>query len=351
MIYNLHLLRAVAAAMVVVHHARDGLTPAFPDAGQVVVGAAGVDLFFVLSGVVITLAERERVGAPGAFALRRAIRVVPMYWLALAVVGLMLVAGFSPVGVQATDATITNMLRSMFFVPFERAHGAVMPLLGLGWTLNYEAFFYAIFASLMFVHPNQRPATLIAVMVTLVGLGTVLHPPGVAWAFYTNPILLEFAAGVGLAHLWTRFRHPSQADVILGAGLLGVGVALLLWNANFEAFEQLMPARVLVFGVPATFCVAGAMLLERGGCFARGPLVMLLGAASFMLYLFHVIVLQCLDVVCRAIGIPLNTAEAVIGMAVAGFLLSHLVAILIHLRIEIPLTALLRGAKPKRYPA
>lgn len=346
MIHNLHLLRAVAAAMVVVHHLRDGLMRVFPEAGQVVVGAAGVDLFFVLSGVVISLAERERVGAPGAFALRRAGRVMPMYWLALACVGLMLVAGMSPVGVQATDATITNMLRSMFFVPFERAHGAIMPLLGVGWTLNYEAFFYAIFASLMYVNPNKRPAALMAVMVTLVGLGAVLQPPGVAWAFYTNPILLEFAAGVGLAHLWVRYGQRTQVDTLLGTGLLGAGIILLLLNARYEGFEQLMEARVVIFGVPAMMCVAGAMLLERGGLVARGPVIELLGAASFALYLVHVIVLQCLDVLCRSIGLQLNTAQAVIAIAVTGFGVSHLVAIILHLRVEKPLTALLRGAKP-----
>ena len=351
MIYNLHLLRAIAASMVVLHHARDELVHAFPGTSHVVMGAAGVDIFFVLSGVVVTLAERERGWGPSAFAMRRAMRVVPMYWLSLMVVGLLLVAGLSPVGVQSADATITNMLRSMFFVPFERVHGSVMPLLGVGWTLNYEAFFYAIVASLAWLASSIRALALIATMLVLVGLGSILNVGGVAWSFYTNPILLEFAAGVALAHLWSRHQGRGRYDAWIGAVLIAAGIALLLWNARYDGFEKLMMNRIIIFGIPAVLCVAGAMMLERAGRVVNTPFVMLMGAASYALYLFHAIVFQCLAVLGRAIGLAGDTATVVILITLIGIVLSHVVGVILHLYVEKPLTGFLSGSKTRARPA
>lgn len=344
MIYNLQFLRALAAAMVVAHHLREGLAQALPQAETFVIGAAGVDIFFVLSGVVITIAMQQHNRTPAAFFMRRAIRVVPMYWIALTTVGLMLVAGLSPLGVQAADATFANMLRSMFFIPFERAHGAVMPLLGVGWTLNYEMFFYAIFAGIMVLAPEKRQLATIAVMISLALIGAVLKPSWIVVSFYTNPILLEFAAGVALAQLWGR--SSGKGDRVIGGALLIAGISLLVLQATYEGFNHVSPYRALAFGVPAVLCVAGAMLLERGGLCLRAPFVILLGAASYALYLFHAIVLQCVDVLSRAAGLDDSSIPVALAIAGLGFVLSQVVAVVVHLRIEKPLTTLLSSAAP-----
>lgn len=350
LIYNLQLLRAVAAAMVVAHHARDGITPAFPEAANVIIGAAGVDVFFVLSGVVITLAERQSSSSPGAFMMRRAVRVIPMYWLALATIGLLLMAGLSPIGVVASDATVSNMLRSMFLVPFERAHGAVMPLLGVGWTLNYEAFFYAIFAAMMFLPASKRLPGVLGALCLCAAIGLISRPSNVAIGYYTNPILLEFAAGVALAHLWSARKVQRRSDAALGVGMIIAAVGLLIWHASYDGFDKLMMSRVVVFGLPAVLCVWGAMLLERGGFAVRNPALVLLGAASYVLYLFHAIILQCIDVLARTLNLPMQTAPVAIAVAVFGFVLVHLIAIWLHLYVEKPLTAALRGTKALTRP-
>ena len=65
--------------MVVAHHLREGLANALPQASSFVVGAAGVDIFFVLSGVVITLAMQQHTRSPGAFFMRRTFKGAPLY--------------------------------------------------------------------------------------------------------------------------------------------------------------------------------------------------------------------------------------------------------------------------------
>jgi exopolysaccharide production protein ExoZ len=204
-------------------------------------------------------------------------------------------------------------------------------------------FFYAVFACVMGVTRNRRALVLGAVMVLFVLSGPAVQPGGVVGAFYTNPILLEFAAGVGLAHLWALQPDRNRSDIALGAVVLSAGIALLIWHARTAGFAQLMPERAVIFGIPAVFCVAGAMLLERGGFAVKSPLVMVLGGASYALYLFHGLVLQCLDGVIRFVGVPVGTAQSAVGTAILAFVLCHLIAIILHVRVERPLTALLRG--------
>ncbi len=82
-LHALQALRFVAAFAVMVHHSLTAFGPPLTD---VVVGAAGVDIFFVISGVVIGYADHD----DGAlrFAAKRVIRVIPLYWLATLVYGI-----------------------------------------------------------------------------------------------------------------------------------------------------------------------------------------------------------------------------------------------------------------------
>src|ERR1041385_4562638 len=75
MLYSIHFLRFIAATGVVVHHS-EVLAP-----WNIVLGSAGVDLFFVISGVVISLSTPPEMPIRD-FLIRRFIRIFPLYWLA-----------------------------------------------------------------------------------------------------------------------------------------------------------------------------------------------------------------------------------------------------------------------------
>src|SRR5262249_8559529 len=126
MIYNLHLLRAVAALAVVYFHVTSDAGLRLP----VNIGAHGVDVFFVISGFIISY-----IGArsPHNFLLRRVIRIVPFYWAATLVV--FVLALLFPHLMRTTQADFNQLLCSLLFIPYETADGGMLPTLILGWSL------------------------------------------------------------------------------------------------------------------------------------------------------------------------------------------------------------------------
>jgi exopolysaccharide production protein ExoZ len=340
LISNLHALRAIASLMVVLHHARGMIEVQFPQLSILTIGASGVDIFFVLSGVVITLSAHARPVPATVFLRQRIVRVVPLWWLALSVLFVMLLVGLAPLGLQSGDVTPLNILRSIAFVPFERAHGAIMPLLGVGWTLNYEIFFYAVFAGLVCLPEPRRSLILAAVLVTVVLSGVYFQPQTAIAYFYTNPILLEFAAGVLLARLWIKLPDVSNQISArcarrVGVMLILVGLTGFIFGARPPDYSELMPYRAIIWGLPAVACVAGAMALERGGLRLASRGWMIVGGASYALYLFHPFILQAVAKFGDVAAAGPIAAFAIFGTAVV---VSQLFAIVIHVWIEGALT-------------
>jgi exopolysaccharide production protein ExoZ len=107
-------------------------------------GGGGVDIFFVISGFIMVYTTQSHHVGPFSFFVNRVVRIVPIYWLlTLAVFTLAVIA---PHLLGATRAAPSELLKSLLFIPFAKSNGAVQPILFLGWTLNYEMFFYMLFA-------------------------------------------------------------------------------------------------------------------------------------------------------------------------------------------------------------
>lgn len=275
---GLQVLRALAAVMVLIGHviAEAEHYFALPLPGDAVPWTRGVDIFFVISGFVITLSLARYAGQPGAFLWRRLLRVVPLYWLftTLMVVALIVL----PSGAKDTSFDPLQILSSYTFVPYERLDGRIAPVLSLGWTLNYEVFFYALAALCL---PLPRP--LIALGATLLAaasIGLIADISSPQLTFWTNPIILEFLFGVVLARLWQRgWHHPN-----LGLATCGVLFGLVL----LVLLDQTTLPRFIAAGFPALIIVASGTLF----C----PLVrlpaMIWGDASYALYLSHRFVLR-----------------------------------------------------------
>ena len=158
---GVQILRAVAAVMVVLLHAQSLLALQGEARGlsmspvTALPLAAGVDLFFVISGFIIVYASEPLFGAAGGgatFLKRRLLRIVPLYWFALSLRLAVLLAG-AAVG-QAAAPRLADVAASYLFIPFDtRGFGPdyPFPILDLGWTLNYEMMFYLVFAGAMLV--------------------------------------------------------------------------------------------------------------------------------------------------------------------------------------------------------
>jgi peptidoglycan/LPS O-acetylase OafA/YrhL len=214
----------------------------------------------------------------------------------------------------------------------ERPDGLVQPLYSLGWTLNYEMFFYAIFA-LVLVWPMQRGVlALIAAMVAAAAIGGIAalpHPLG----FWTDPIILEFAFGMALALLKIEGLVLSRG---LRAGLVLGGFGLLVFAADAGA------PRVFAYGIPAALLVAAAALgAERARANTRiTRMGSALGDASYALYLIHPFVIRAgREVMVRSGLAPLVGPWGYVVLVLAGAVLASL---LVFRWYERPLTEWVR---------
>ena len=150
---NVQALRAVAALMVVWVH----LQEMFPDSAfvsRLPSGYAGVDLFFVISGFIMVASTTSATTTAGTFIVKRYVRIAPLYYAFTAlVVGIALL---SPSLLKSSSSDPTDLVRSLAFIPFEKSPDRVYPTYYLGWSLNYEVFFYLVFAGAIAVRHRFR---------------------------------------------------------------------------------------------------------------------------------------------------------------------------------------------------
>jgi exopolysaccharide production protein ExoZ len=281
---SIQYLRGLAALAVVTFHAFQwtqvvGATPRdFPT------GAAGVDVFFVISGFVMWTSTDETAPGPLAFLWRRAVRILPPYWL---FTGLTLAGALAwPALFPDTRATLGNAVLSLLLIPHFDPAGDAFPLLKPGWTLIYEAAFYLIFAVGLLLAGRAR-LIFLAIALTLVAAAGVLS--NAASVLLANPLMLEFLAGVVLAVLWRagRLGHARRGWVMVGVALVEFAILEALDYRDYDW-------RPLVWGVPATLLVAGAVDAEAAGARWNVAPLKLLGDASFSIYLCHPLVLDLL---------------------------------------------------------
>ena len=279
MLYSLQALRAFAAWLVVCHHFRqiffnfqfDGLTSRLLAER----GAVGVDIFFVISGFVIYLSTRDKPVAPGKFLLNRILRIVPAYWFyTLLMAGLLIVASQ---WMPSQEFAWPHLLRSLLFIPGDNPGGfGQYPTLTVGWTLNFEMFFYLLFGLTFLAHPRLR---LWLVAGALLVVSDVLGRMGVLSDFYHNGIIYEFLLGIGLGVLHRRGWIPEGRWAPLT--VLALAVALLY---NLDGAQ-----RFLHWGLPSALLVLAVVALEPW--FRGNRVLKALGDCSYSVYLIHVLVL------------------------------------------------------------
>jgi exopolysaccharide production protein ExoZ len=348
MLLNVQALRGLAAFLVVfVHLARlaqlGGLDP-----NVTVFGNCGVDVFFVISGLIMVVTTSGRKQTPQGFLRNRVTRIVPLYWaITFAVFAIALLA---PTLLQSTTADPFDLGRSLAFIPYARADGAMHPVVFVGWTLNYEMAFYVVFA-LGLLLPSRAAglAVSLAVLAGAALAGQVLQPTNPVLAFYTAPMICEFGAGMVLGALFVRQRLPASRRYGWPAVFAGAA-ALAIMLAGPWLWPQ--ADRALMFGAPAVVIVACALVAERAGLTLSAGWIQLMGAASYSIYLTHFFATQ---VVVKAAD-KLAAFGPLVAWALlpVAFVLVAIVGVVVHRRVELPLTEVARrwiaplGPRPRR---
>jgi exopolysaccharide production protein ExoZ len=319
---HLQQLRAIAALMVVLQHAR---FPHYPAWKGDTFGLLGVDLFFVISGFVIYWVTRRETSFR-RYLVRRIVRIVPLYWmLTLLMAAAVLLA---PQLFKQTVFDLVHFLQSLAFVPAFNPNrpDEIQPLLTPGWTLNYEFFFYLSFGFVFFLC-RKLPSRLFlftALFLALVIAGQVFAPKNPAVLTYTSPKLLEFLAGIWIG-VWINN----------GTALPGRRGALMFLLAGWLCllFEPLLFGWGALLG--AGMVVLGAVALERVWPI-KNQTMEFLGDASYSIYLTHVLALGALRMgwlrVPALNGMPFEP----VAFMLVGIVLSACVGSLTYLAVERP---------------
>ena len=331
---SIQYLRAAAALLIVFYHMEVQLRR-WGDAGYWPHAlAAGVDIFFVISGFIIWTVTSGRPVTPLQFYARRAGRIVPLYWTLTTIA---LLAGLiQPALVHSGGLSLVHILASYCFIaaPHPTLH-LPEPVVVPGWTLNYEMFFYVLFGLLLPLRPRDRLLAMGCMLGGLVLAGRLAgFDPETVPGFYTHDIMLEFLLGMGLGALsaagWRCGAGAAAACLLAGAVALAAGGEL----------GYGMP-RIVILGVPAALIVGGALMLEHAGRVRTWPLVRLLGDASYSLYLTHAWVLSLMGQAWTRLhldGRPGGWA----GYVAASLLGSILCGLLTYWLVERPFQDLLR---------
>lgn len=308
-LYRLQVLRLLAATMVLLGHVQlraaevGGLSLlTFHPVGSPNFYAAGVDIFFVISGFIMVTISRQDFGAPGAsarFMARRLARIVPPYWFFTS--AMLLVAVLLPSQLRHPQTSVENVLKSFLFLPSLNAYGAPYPVLQLGWTVNFEMFFYAVFA-LGLLLPKRIGLSLVFGLIGVLGVvGVLVQPEALPLSFWSRPVVFEFLFGIVLG-MWhaSGARLPRLSAWVLG----GLSFVLLGWSSAYGGSTPFAPERVIWMGIPAgAICVAVVMCADGGqpGRLARALAVG--GDASYVLYLSHPFVLALMGATWRWTGV------------------------------------------------
>lgn len=313
---SLQVLRGIAALAVVVFHL-----------GWTGIASFGVQLFFVISGFIVCHAG---MAAPDVFFLKRLARVVPLYWLAT--LGVAVAAMLLPRFFPSTMVSAQTLTKSLLFIPYARGDGEGFPLLFLGWTLNYEMAFYAIFAACLLASKRFAPWLAIGALLMVMAARPILSPIAFPLDFWTRPILFHFVAGI-MVWLW----WSGHADVAVRFPAAAASVAVLVLLAGFCA--GLWQSWSHIFPIDA---LAGALLLlvilRLNHTVLWPGMLLLIGDASYSLYLLHPYIVEGIDRVVH----PLGGGPMGLFWSAVAVLASLVVAIASYRLIENPSNLWLR---------
>lgn len=312
---NIQVLRAFAALAVVFHHAHGRSLSYGIDSSQLsvfgLVGQAGVDLFFVISGFILIYAYQKRKKSGVRFLCDRFLRIAPLYYLIT--VSLCLTFFLVPDVFRNFSFSIEHFVQSLMFS--SQLLSSNQPVLGVGWTLEFEAFFYLVFAGGIFLRrfiSVEVSITLIVVFLVIIGVAP--------------SICLEFIFGVlvavGARKNWINFNS------VVCVALFCVGLLLYFFGAEMES------KRVYFFGVGSSLILLASLAAKP----VKNKTIILLGEASFSIYLVHDLSLSLLI----KVSVKLLNPFFLIYMPVVFAVLSVLIGIFLYMLVEQPMSKMIK---------
>lgn len=276
---TIQALRLVAAASVALTHATFYIkTRVDPTTSIWGTGSQGVQIFFVISGFVMALSSGAISGKLAnwnAFILRRLARIAPLYWLMnLAKLATLIIL---PSAVFAKP-DISNILLSLLFIPSRNENGLIETFYGVGWTLNFEMFFYLLVAACLLFRVSVILFSTFGLALLLL-LSSIRQDDWPAITFLLHPYLANF--------IWGLLIAKVAATIDINKPLLGT--ALVIASSYFIFIKPIQPTMSLL-GAQYGALVLGLVMIEIRVKTYIPKLVLFGGDASYSLYLTHAII-------------------------------------------------------------
>jgi len=280
---NIQMLRAIAAILVVLHHALPHYIVMGGSIGLIAVvshwGFLGVDIFFLISGFIMayTTFDKDRtLLSAKTFFKHRLFRIYLGYWPFFIVMAIILYLT-NPAKLFSLDA-----VGSLYLVNADMFQ-LVLPI---SWSLSYELYFYFLFLFTFLFSIKQLNILMPLLMAVILSISIYSHfEVNFVKSFFYSPFLLEFFAGV-LLYMYRGY--------IVKLWILPFVVVLAIvaywYGITNETKNGIL--RIATFGVGAFAIVLTALILEQKNIYSSGKLFKALGDSSYTLYLSHLIVLE-----------------------------------------------------------
>ena len=325
-IQSLQVFRGLAALAVVAHHAvvsTSAFVGAVPAWAMSVFGLGylGVDFFFVLSGFIIMYAHFGDAGTGPAvkpYAFKRLVRIFPAY-LPISLAIMALYAALPSLSGAADRGY--SLLSSLLLLP-----AAGPPALSVAWTLVHELMFYAVF--LLFFISRRWLVAGLTVWAALILLSHQVQSP-TGWLRYPLSMLnIEFMLGVLAAWVvksWASRRWLANGWAwVIGVGVVVAWLGLALIQGELKAY----PRMLFAFGL--ALLIVGFAVREQSAKLYWPGLLLLMGNASYSIYLIHNPLLSITQRLAARLGLAWG------GAVVFGVVCSLLAGYAYYLAVERP---------------
>ena len=289
-------------------------------------GIWGVDIFFVISGFIMMYVTENN---EKFFLLKRIFRIVPLYWILT--LGVFVLAIFIPEVLNNTTANTAHLIKSLFFIPFDKNGTGHFPILFLGWTLNFEVIFYFLFSlSLVFFKENRMIACSIFIIIFLV-FNKVFSEKNFIFETYANDIFIEFIFGMVLFMIWKRYKNKISTNLtnhFMCLTILLVSIFIL----NYYNFS-----RSISYGLPSLILAIYFLFFLNHLKFPK--ILVSLGDASYCIYLLHPYVIQFFYKI-----LEINEYDIIIELffTLIISIIVFIISLLIYKFIEFPINGSLR---------
>lgn len=339
---SVQILRGLAATMVVVLHifaafdAYYGTSTLIEYPSLAAFLESGVDIFFVISGFIMFIVTRHKFsrGYTKEFIKKRIFRVLPLYWSLTLFYALLLI--LVPTAFNSASFDWLKLIKSLLFIPHLNNDGDTMPVLSVGWTLNFEIYFYLIFAiALIF---KKYIGILFILSVFLLGslIGDMYQLPAMLKVI-TSTLLFEFLFGVFIAAAYIyckkkggQFIFSKKLDLLLG--LTFTVVIASYWTLLYPEFNNDRYSRSILWGGVSAITVVLFLLLDFW--IKNISPAIFIGNISYSLYLIQVFTLPV--TIKLAIMSEYSSSFFLVILGVTQLLISFAVAFFCYKFIELP---------------